>query len=135
MKSIIIVLFTVITLITAACSRGGGSESNNKYVINLHSEKDFDNIISENNLVLVDFHAEWCRPCKVQSPILDELATEMDGKLIVLKVDVDIYGNLASRFQITGIPALILYSSGKPVWEAAGLQQKSELKGLINIHI
>ncbi|MDD3740581.1 MAG: thioredoxin [Bacteroidales bacterium] len=87
----------------------------------------FDETISGQIPVLVDFYADWCQPCKSQSPIIDELKTEMGDKLIVIKVNVDIETEITERYQIQSIPTLMIFKDGEMIWKAVGLQQKSVL--------
>jgi len=77
--------------------------------------------------VLVDFWAEWCGPCKMIAPVLDELATEQAGKAIVAKVNIDDAPELAARFGITSIPTLIVFKGGQAVRTLRGVQLKSVL--------
>ncbi|MFW5755632.1 MAG: thioredoxin [Tangfeifania sp.] len=91
----------------------------------------FNAIIQSQVPVLVDFHAEWCGPCKVQSPILVELAREMEGKIKVIKIDVDKNQEIASRFQIRGVPTLALFKNGEVLWRQSGLVQKDQLKSVL----
>ncbi len=77
--------------------------------------------------VLVDFWAEWCGPCKMIAPVLDELATEQNGKAVVAKVNIDDAPELAARFGITSIPTLIVFKGGQPVKALQGVQSKSAL--------
>lgn len=77
--------------------------------------------------VLVDFWAEWCGPCKMIAPVLDEIATEQNGKAVVAKVNIDDAPELAARFGITSIPTLIVFKGGQPVRTLRGVQSKSTL--------
>lgn len=77
--------------------------------------------------VLVDFWAEWCGPCRMIAPMLDELAAEQDGKALVAKVNIDDAPELAARFGITSIPTLIVFKNGRPVRTLQGVQSKSAL--------
>ena len=77
--------------------------------------------------VLVDFWAEWCGPCKMIAPVLDELASEQTGKAVVAKVNIDDAPELAARFGITAIPTLIVFKGGQPVKTMQGVQSKSAL--------
>jgi len=77
--------------------------------------------------VLVDFWAEWCGPCKMLAPVLDELATEQAGTAIVAKLNIDEAPELAARFGITAVPTLIVFKNGQPVKTLRGVQSKSAL--------
>lgn len=92
----------------------------------------FNSIIQSQVPVLVDFHAVWCGPCKVQSPILVELAREMEGKIKVIKIDVDKNQEIANRFQIRGVPTLALFKNGQVLWRQSGLVQKEQLKSVLS---
>jgi thioredoxin 1 len=81
--------------------------------------------------VLVDFWAEWCGPCKMIGPALEELATEYEGKLIVAKVNVDENPNLPAKYGVRGIPALFMFKGGEVVSNRTGAAPKASLKGWI----
>ena len=78
--------------------------------------------------VLVDFWAEWCGPCKMLSPILDELAEEYDGRVRIGKVNIDEYQDLAAQFGIRSIPTLLLFQQGQVADQIVGLRSKRDLK-------
>lgn len=82
---------------------------------------------TKNRLVLVDFWAEWCAPCRMMAPILNEVAAELDGKAFVGKVDVQKYQELATKFKVRGIPTLILFKDGKEVNRFVGVKTKEFL--------
>lgn len=82
---------------------------------------------TKNRLVLVDFWAEWCAPCRMMAPILNEVAAELDGKAFVGKVDVQKYQELATKFKVRGIPTLILFKDGKEVNRFVGVKTKDFL--------
>ena len=81
----------------------------------------FSELIQSDTPVLVDFHAVWCGPCKIMEPILKEVASKMDGKVKVVKVDVDQNPMAANAYQIQGVPTMILFKNGETVWRQAGV--------------
>jgi thioredoxin 1 len=83
-------------------------------------------------LVLVDFFAEWCGPCKMQAPILDALATEFKGKVTFAKIDVDEAPKTSNTFQITSVPTVILFKDGKEISRFIGLKDKETMKKSIS---
>jgi thioredoxin 1 len=95
----------------------------------------FNSIIQSQVPVLVDFHAEWCGPCKVQSPILAGLARELEGKIKVIKIDVDKNQEIANRFQIRSVPTLALFKNGQILWRQSGLVQKDQLKSILQSYL
>jgi thioredoxin len=98
--------------------------------LNLNKDN-FEQSIS-NGVALVDFWAEWCGPCKMQLPIIEEFSSEMDGKATVGKVNVDEQLELAQSFGIQSIPTLILFKDGKPVKKLIGLHSKESLYEEVN---
>ncbi|AKN31588.1 thioredoxin [Clostridium carboxidivorans P7] len=85
-------------------------------------------VLNSNETILVDFFAEWCGPCKMVAPVLEELSTEMEGKAKIFKVDVDKSGDLAEKYGITGVPTLMIFKDGKAVDKIVGFQPKEILK-------
>lgn len=81
--------------------------------INIQSEKEFNEIITKNKLVIVDFWAEWCGPCRVQAPILETLEKNNPGNVIIAKVNVDENEKLSQDYRIASIPTLLVFSEGK----------------------
>lgn len=95
------------------------------------TEADFSAAVLEasgSKPVLVDFWASWCRPCTMMAPVLDELAGAESDKLTVAKVDVEANQELAAEYQITAIPALLLFSEGTPVQRLTGAKSKAALR-------
>lgn len=85
--------------------------------------------------MLVDFHAEWCGPCKVQSPILAEIAREMEGRLKVIKIDVDRNPGIAGRYQVRSVPTLALFRQGGLLWRQSGVMDKGRLKSTLSSYL
>ncbi|NLY62526.1 MAG: thioredoxin [Erysipelothrix sp.] len=92
---------------------------------------EFDAAIKE-GVVLVDFYADWCGPCKMLSPVLDELAADLGDKASVIKVNVDTESELAQKYQVSSIPAIKLFKNGELVQETMGFQPKAKLEEMIN---
>lgn len=99
------------------------------------TDESFDiELKNADDLVLVDFFAPWCGHCRVQGPIIDEIAEELDGKAVVAKINVDENREKAAEYFISGIPAILVFKNGKLVEQKAGVQQKNDLKKLIEKH-
>ncbi|MDF5715982.1 MAG: thioredoxin [Rhizonema sp. NSF051] len=75
-------------------------------------EQEFDSLLTSNELVVIDFTATWCGPCKMIAPLIDKLAQEYDGRALVVKVDLDENQNLAKRLSIRSIPVVMIYKNG-----------------------
>ena len=87
-----------------------------------------DDVLQSDTPVLVDFWAEWCGPCKALAPVIDELATEYDGKIKVGKIDTDANRDISVRFSISAIPTVILFNNGEIVEKFVGLRGKADFK-------
>jgi thioredoxin 1 len=100
------------------------------------TDGDFDQVvIKAQGPVLVDFWAEWCGPCRRLAPTVESLATDLDGRLTVGKLNVDENPGTAGRFSIRGIPTLLLFKGGEVVEQVVGLVDKDELKRVIEPHL
>ncbi|PWL37655.1 thioredoxin [Flagellimonas aquimarina] len=87
----------------------------------------FNKIINSEQLILVDFFADWCGPCKVLGPILKEVKEEMGDTLKIVKIDVDKNQSIAGKYQVRGVPTMILFKAGKLLWRQSGVVQKNEI--------
>ena len=95
----------------------------------------FQQIIEDSKPVLIDFFAEWCGPCKMMPPILNQLKANMGSSLRMLKIDVDKNPDVASKYQVRGVPTLLLMRSGKILWKQSGVLQAGELQQVIEHHL
>jgi len=96
------------------------------------TDREFDRSISSSTVpVLVDFYADWCGPCKMMAPTLDELAQKRAGGLLVLKLDTEASPGIAARFGIRGIPTLILFEGGKERGRQVGMADLKTLEALV----
>ena len=91
----------------------------------------FNEIINGPQPVLVDFFAEWCGPCKMLKPVLEEFASSNSGKVKVIKVDVDKNPAAAGAYKIMGVPTMILFKEGKPVWRTSGYMTSPQIQQAI----
>ena len=96
--------------------------------INVTDSSFDEEVIKANTPVLVDFWADWCAPCKMIAPIVEELAGEFDGKIKFTKLDVDSNPKSASSYGIRGIPTMLIFNAGEPVDQVVGAVSKSVLK-------
>jgi thioredoxin 1 len=99
------------------------------------TDANFDEVLRNHPLVLVDFWAEWCAPCRMIAPILEELAQECEGKLLVAKLDVDENPKTAMRYRVMSIPTVILFKNGQPVEVLVGAQPKRNFQAKLEKHL
>jgi thioredoxin 1 len=92
----------------------------------------FNDIITSEVPILVDFSADWCGPCKMLAPILKQVKDELGDAIKIVKIDVDKNQPLAAKYQVRGVPTMILFKQGKQLWRQSGVMQKQEIINMIN---
>ncbi|MEQ9404071.1 MAG: thioredoxin [Cyclobacteriaceae bacterium] len=92
----------------------------------------FSELINGKEPVLVDFHAEWCGPCKTMAPILEEVKADLGGLVRIVKVDVDKNPKAAQKFRVQSVPTLILFKEGRQKWRQSGVVPKNALIQVLN---
>ncbi|MGM0545373.1 MAG: thioredoxin [Bacteroidota bacterium] len=92
----------------------------------------FNDIINGEKPVLVDFYADWCGPCKMMTPILKDLKKRMGEEINILKVDAEKNADAAIKYNVRGVPTLILFKEGQILWQQAGVVQAKQLEQIIN---
>ncbi len=97
-----------------------------------HFAEDTFNHAIKQGVVLVDFYADWCGPCRMMTPVLEKVAKEVKGRATIGKLDIDAAQGIASQFQVTSIPTLILYKEGKEVGRLVGLRDAAAVKQFID---
>jgi thioredoxin 1 len=101
-------------------------------VINLNSNNFKEVVLNSDKPVLIDFWATWCSPCRMQSPIIEELADELDGSAVITKMNVDENPELAAQFSVMSIPTLVFIKDGKVVVRKTGVTPKAKLISMLN---
>jgi thioredoxin 1 len=104
-------------------------------ITNLTTESFKSTVNSSTTPVLVDFWAPWCGPCKAIAPILEELATELDGKLKVAKINIDDHDGVAAEYGVRAIPTMLLFKGGKVAETLVGMMPKATLKSKLAAHV
>ena len=95
----------------------------------------FQDIIAGDTPVLVGFFAEWCGPCKMMKPVLEELKKKMGNKIIILKIDIDKNISLSSEYRIQSVPTLVLWKQGEIIWRQSGALSLNELEQVLSSYI
>lgn len=103
--------------------------------MNTQKAATFSELINSGKPVLVDFFAEWCGPCKMMAPILEDLKHRMGEDAYIIKIDVDRNPGAAASFQIQGVPTLMVFHNGKAVWRQSGVMQAGQLEQLLKSYI
>ncbi len=98
-------------------------------------KNNFNNILQSETPVLIDFHADWCGPCKTLAPILKEVKKELKASIKIIKIDVDKNQSLAAKYQVRGVPTMMLFKNGKQLWRQSGVLQKNDIIAIIKQHI
>lgn len=95
----------------------------------------FNKLINGPKPVLIDFHALWCGPCKMMTPVLKELAGKIKENVRIIKIDIDKNKNIAAEYQVRSVPTLMLFNNGEILWQASGARSAAELEKIVNEHI
>ena len=96
------------------------------------NDENFNSTIESDGVTVVDFYADWCGPCRMIAPIMEELAGEMQGKVTIAKLDIEQAQQATSDFQVMSIPTIIIFKKGKELKRIVGVKDKGSLKDLIN---
>ena len=92
----------------------------------------FNDVINSGTLVLVDFYATWCQPCKMMHPILEQVKGELGDRIRIIKIDVDKQSATANQYRIQSVPTMMLFRRGEVLWRTSGAMQRAELLATID---
>ncbi|WNH10645.1 thioredoxin [Thalassobellus suaedae] len=98
-------------------------------------KNNFNKIIASENPVLIDFYANWCGPCKMLAPILKEVKDELTDAIKIIKIDIDKNQTLAAKYQVRGVPTMLLFKNGKQVWRQSGVLHKNDVISVIKQYL
>ncbi|HHX48902.1 MAG TPA: thioredoxin [Clostridiales bacterium] len=101
----------------------------------INGKNELTNLVQNNDVVLVDFFATWCGPCRMLAPTLEKLASEYEGKAVIAKIDIDKNNDLAYEYKISAVPTLILFKNGEAVHKFSGMRSYADLSSLIDENI
>ncbi len=127
-KSLIVFLLISVFFSISSCKKGSSGNITTITTVNFSDE-------TAKGIVLIDFWATWCLPCKAMAPVIDEIAAQTIGKVKVGKVDIDQNGQLANKFGVNSIPTMIIFKDGQPVETFVGLQSKAALVNALSKYI
>ena len=134
-KLYISIITAIFATIAMSCSGNGkpaeNKSSNGNEIVIIDNMSNFNEIINGNTPVLVDFYADWCAPCRMMAPILQQVAKEMDGKVKIVKVNVDKNSDAARKYMIRSIPTMILFKKGEVKWQGVGVMQADQINSII----
>ncbi|MBC7417124.1 MAG: thioredoxin [Pedobacter sp.] len=95
----------------------------------------FSDLVNQDKPVLIDFSAEWCGPCKMMKPILEQVKKDIGDKIAIIKIDIDKNNKTAADYNVQSVPTLMLFKKGKVIWRHSGVAQPAQLKQIIEANL